>query len=192
VVLAGAAGNGATSFVVSTASSGKHTHADRPPPRKSVSAAAPERTDALGDVSRGQARAPLTQALAERRDHAAESETGSTAGTASRTAHAASIVPDDPRAIAESMLSDYGWDSSEMSCLDELWVSESGWDVYATNPTSGAYGIPQALPAGKMATAGSDWRTNPSTQIEWGLGYIESSYGTPCSAWDFKQGNGWY
>ena len=147
--------------------------------------------EVTGDVSRSQARTPHRRALAERRDPA--EQPASTTETASHTARAASIVPDDPRAIAESMLSDYGWDSSdEMSCLDELWVSESGWDVYATNPTSGAYGIPQALPAGKMASAGSDWRTNPATQIEWGLDYIQSSYGSPCSAWDFKQSNGWY
>ena len=191
VVLAGAAGNGATSYVVSSAPSGKQTHVD-PAPKRPTTTAVQERTDAVGAVSRSQARQPLSQALAERRDHTVESDAASTAGTAAHTARAASIVPDDPRAIAESMLSDYGWDSSEMSCLDDLWVSESGWDVYATNPTSGAYGIPQALPAAKMATAGSDWRTNPATQIEWGLDYIESSYGTPCGAWDFKQGNGWY
>jgi hypothetical protein len=188
VVLAGAAGNGATSHDVTSASAGRHTNADVSPPRPST-AMVQERAAAVGDVSRGQARAPLTQALAERRDYSAEGDEGS---TAAHTARAASIVPDDPRAVAESMLGDYGWDSSEMPCLDDLWVSESGWDVNATNPTSGAYGIPQALPAGKMATAGSDWRTNPATQIEWGLDYIESSYGTPCSAWDFKQANGWY
>ncbi len=191
VVLAGAAGNGATSYVVSASSSGKHRHAEQPPPRPNSDMAQQRAAEVTGDVSRSQARTPLRRALAERRDPA--EQPASTTETASHTARAASIVPDDPRAIAESMLSDYGWDSSdEMSCLDELWVSESGWDVYATNPTSGAYGIPQALPAGKMASAGSDWRTNPATQIEWGLDYIQSSYGSPCSAWDFKQSNGWY
>jgi hypothetical protein len=191
VVLAGAAGNGATTAYVSSAASSRHTNAEAAPPRPTTAVAA-ERAAAVGDVSRSQAREPLTQAVAERRDHSAVSDASSTAGTASHTARAASIVPDDPRAIAESMLGDYGWSSSEMSCLDDLWVSESGWDVHATNPTSGAYGIPQALPAGKMASAGSDWRTNPATQIEWGLNYIESSYGTPCSAWEFKQANDWY
>lgn len=100
--------------------------------------------------------------------------------------------PADPRALAQVMLSQYGWSSSEFSCLDQLWISESNWDPSATNPTSGAYGIPQSLPAEKMATAGSDWRTNPATQIDWGLGYIRDSYGTPCSAWSFKQANNWY
>lgn len=98
----------------------------------------------------------------------------------------------DPRDIARAMMDDYGWSSSEYNCLDQLYISESGWDVHADNPTSSAYGIPQALPGEKMASAGADWRTNPATQIEWGLGYIRDVYGTPCSAMSFKSGNGWY
>ncbi len=70
--------------------------------------------------------------------------------------------------------------------------SESGWRVDADNPSSSAYGIPQALPGSKMASAGADWATNPVTQIRWGLGYIADRYGSPCSAWSFKNGNGWY
>jgi len=108
-------------------------------------------------------------------------------GTVSETVEAT-----DPRDIAMSMLGDYGWSSDQFSCLDSLWVSESNWNVSATNSSSGAYGIPQSLPAEKMASAGPDWRTNPATQIEWGLTYIQSSYGSPCSAWYFKQGNNWY
>jgi transglycosylase-like protein with SLT domain len=102
------------------------------------------------------------------------------------------VEASDPRDIALSMLGDYGWSSDEFSCLDSLWVSESNWNPAATNSSSGAYGIPQSLPAEKMASAGSDWRTNPATQIEWGLDYIQSSYGSPCNAWYFKQGNNWY
>jgi hypothetical protein len=101
-------------------------------------------------------------------------------------------TPDNPREIAMQMLPDYGWDASTFSCLDELWVGESNWDVHAENPTSGAYGIPQALPAAKMASAGADWETNAATQIEWGLGYIRDVYGDPCSANSFKQANNWY
>ena len=97
-----------------------------------------------------------------------------------------------PREIAREMLPEYGWDSVQYSCLDQLWISESNWDHTATNPTSGAYGIPQSLPAEKMASAGPDWRTNPATQIEWGLEYIRLSYGTPCSANSFKIANNWY
>ena len=98
----------------------------------------------------------------------------------------------DPQAIAEALLPQYGFDSSQMSCLIPLWMGESGWRWNAENASSGAYGIPQALPGDKMATAGADWQTNPATQIEWGLGYIRDSYGSPCGAWSFKQGHGWY
>ena len=98
----------------------------------------------------------------------------------------------DPKAIAQAMLSDYGWSSSEFGCLDALWTRESGWNPSAANPTSSAYGIPQALPGSKMATAGADWATNPATQIEWGLGYIQDSYGSPCAAWGHSESSGWY
>ncbi|HET7303210.1 MAG TPA: hypothetical protein VFJ12_01525 [Segeticoccus sp.] len=98
----------------------------------------------------------------------------------------------DPRSIAQSMLASFGWDASQFGCLNALWNKESGWDVGATNPSSGAYGIPQALPGSKMATAGGDWQTNPATQIRWGLGYIQASYGSPCGAWGHSQATGWY
>jgi len=98
----------------------------------------------------------------------------------------------DPRDIARALLSEFGFSSDQMSCLDPLWEGESGWRVDANNPYSSAYGIPQALPGSKMASAGGDWETNPVTQIRWGLGYISGRYGTPCSAWGFKQGHGWY
>jgi hypothetical protein len=97
-----------------------------------------------------------------------------------------------PQDIALAMLPQYGWDSSQFGCLDDLWYGESKWDPFAENPYSGAYGIPQALPGYKMATAGPDWETNPATQIEWGLGYIQDRYGSPCAANDFKLSNGWY
>jgi hypothetical protein len=103
-----------------------------------------------------------------------------------------SLSSADPQAIAEALLPKYGFDSSQMSCLVPLWMGESGWRWNAENSSSGAYGIPQSLPGSKMATAGSDWRTNPATQIEWGLTYIRDSYGSPCSAWGFKQSHGWY
>jgi hypothetical protein len=79
-----------------------------------------------------------------------------------------------------------------MSCLVPLWEGESGWRWNAENSSSGAYGIPQSLPGSKMATVAGDWRTNPVTQITWGLGYISERYGSPCGAWSFKQGHGWY
>jgi hypothetical protein len=99
----------------------------------------------------------------------------------------------DPRRIAASMMSEhYGWGSGEYSCLSSLWGHESGWDVHAENPSSGAYGIPQALPGTKMSSYGSDWQDNPVTQIQWGLSYIDQSYGTPCGALSAWQSKGWY
>ena len=98
----------------------------------------------------------------------------------------------DPRQIALAMLPQFGFSSDQFSCLDSLWTKESGWDPYADNPTSSAYGIPQSLPGEKMASAGADWATNPATQIEWGLGYIAEVYGSPCSAWAHSQANNWY
>ena len=90
------------------------------------------------------------------------------------------------------MLGSYGWSSSQFGCLVSLWNLESGWNVSASNPSSGAYGIPQALPGSKMASAGPDWQSNAATQIRWGLGYIKSIYGSPCGAWSHEQADGWY
>ncbi len=98
----------------------------------------------------------------------------------------------DPRSVARAMVAQRGWSDSQFTCLDSLWAKESRWRWNASNPSSGAYGIPQALPGSKMAGAGSDWRTNPATQIEWGLGYIADRYGTPCSAWAHSQSHNWY
>jgi hypothetical protein len=103
-----------------------------------------------------------------------------------------SVPPPSPREIAAALLPSYGWDSAEFSCLDAVWTRESDWDPYAANSTSGAYGIPQALPGSKMASYGSDWTTNAETQIKWGLAYIRDSYGSPCGAWSFWQSHNWY
>jgi hypothetical protein len=96
-----------------------------------------------------------------------------------------------PQQIAMAMLGSYGWPASQFSCLNALWERESGWNVYASNP-SGAYGIPQALPGSKMASAGADWPSDAATQIRWGLGYIQSTYGSPCGAWAHEESTGWY
>ena len=98
----------------------------------------------------------------------------------------------DPRTIARAMVANRGWSSGQFSCLDSLWTRESNWNTTADNPTSSAYGIPQALPGSKMASAGADWATNPATQIRWGLGYIGDRYGDPCGAWNHFQANNWY
>jgi hypothetical protein len=103
-----------------------------------------------------------------------------------------SLAAQSPQSIAEALLPTFGFSTSQMSCLIPLWMGESGWRVNADNSSSGAYGIPQALPGSKMATIAADWRSNAVTQIKWGLGYITERYGSPCGAWDFKQGHGWY
>ena len=97
-----------------------------------------------------------------------------------------------PRQVAQAMLGSFGWSSSQFSCLDPLWEHESGWSVTAANPGSGAYGIPQALPGSRMASAGPDWQTSAATQIRWGLQYIKDTYGSPCAAWSHEQATGWY
>ncbi len=126
------------------------------------------------------ARAAAEQAAAERADRDRR------AAEAARAAAA-----QDPRSIARQLLAARG-QSGQFSCLDSLWTKESGWKVSADNPTSSAYGIPQALPGNKMANAGSDWRTNPRTQISWGLSYIADAYGTPCAAWSHSKSHNWY
>jgi hypothetical protein len=97
-----------------------------------------------------------------------------------------------PRQIAWSLLRSQGWWTGEYTYLSRLWVRESGWNPYASNPSSGAYGIPQAVPGGKMASAGRDWRTSPRTQISWGMRYIKVRYGTPYRAWRHELSFGWY
>ncbi len=102
------------------------------------------------------------------------------------------LSDEDPRVIARALLSKFGWGEDQFGCLDSLWTRESNWNPHADNPNSSAYGIPQALPGSKMASAGADWATNPVTQITWGLGYIQDRYGSPCSAWGHSQSHGFY
>jgi hypothetical protein len=102
------------------------------------------------------------------------------------------LADQDPKDIALRLMPEYGLDQAEFDCLDELWISESDWDPTADNPTSTAYGIPQALTGGTHDNLPADYMTNPVSQIRWGLEYIRDSYGTACSAWEFKQANQWY
>ena len=96
------------------------------------------------------------------------------------------------RALGCSVLLSEGFSLSQMPCLDKMWTKESNWRTTAKNPSSGSYGIPQALPADRMAAFGSDWKTNPVTQIKWGLDYIKNRYTSPCGAWTFWQAHNWY
>ena len=97
-----------------------------------------------------------------------------------------------PRQIARQMLPSFGWSQRQFPYLNWLWNRESGWNKFAENPYSGAYGIPQALPGAKMASAGPNWRSNARTQIRWGLRYIRAIYGSPRRAWDHEVAYGWY
>ncbi len=108
--------------------------------------------------------------------------------TAAPAQAAAPASPADARAVAQKMIGD----SSQYQCFAHIVDHESDWNVSATNASSGAYGLVQALPGTKMASAGADWKTNPATQIEWGLDYMNDRYGSPCDAWDFWQANSWY
>ncbi|KQY98524.1 hypothetical protein ASD19_06700 [Microbacterium sp. Root53] len=106
---------------------------------------------------------------------------------------AAANTPAGAQATAQRMAAEvYGWGAGEFSCLVSLWNKESGWNYQAMNPSSGAYGIPQSLPGDKMATVASDWATNATTQITWGLDYISRAYGSPCAAWGHSQAVNWY
>jgi hypothetical protein len=131
-------------------------------------------------------------ALLAAQRHAAQLAAEQQAQQAKAAAQQAAAGPSgSPQQIAQGMLSSFGWGQDQWSCLDQLWQQESGWNVNAQNP-SGAYGIPQALPGSKMASAGSDWQTNAATQIKWGLGYIQSTYGSPCAAWSQEESAGYY
>lgn len=176
-------------------------HADTQPDTGSGEASTAEPTepespeaDPAADVL--QSREAVVTRSADRREAADPAKAEQLARAAATTSRAITRTEDmadgDPRAIASALLPDYGWSGSQFSCLDSLWTRESNWRVDADNPSSSAYGIPQALPGSKMSTAGADWATNPVTQIKWGLGYIRDRYGSPCGAWAHSESHGWY
>lgn len=134
------------------------------------------------------AQAAAERAAAER----AAAERDAATPPATGPAPAAPANPSEAQVIARDMMATrYGWGDDQFGCLVALWNKESGWNVTAGSP-GGAYGIPQALPGSKMASAGADWQTSAATQISWGLGYIAGRYGTPCGAWAHFQANNWY
>jgi len=133
-----------------------------------------------------------TTILAAQSASAASAASATSGGTTVNTP-AAPADPTGAEATGKALLSSFGFDqTTQWDCLYNLWMRESGWNVYAENTASGAYGIPQSLPGDKMASAGADWQTNPATQITWGLGYIKAQYGTPCGAWQNEVNAGFY
>lgn len=150
---------------------------------------------------------PAWRVLAEQKAAqaaAAAAETARRASEAAAAQEAARNAPPMPnvpsscdeysgnRAIGCALVLDAGWGLDQMACLEPLWTKESNWRTESHNSSSGAHGIPQALPGDKMATFGADWETNPVTQIKWGLDYIRKRYATPCDAWSFWQAHHWY
>lgn len=121
-----------------------------------------------------------------------DSGSGSGSGSGDTPTYGVVVDPAGAKAYARGAIGAYGWGDDQFSCLVLLWNRESGWRANAENPSSGAYGIPQALPGSKMASAGADWRTNGATQVNWGLSYIADRYGSPCGAWDHSERTGWY
>jgi hypothetical protein len=138
--------------------------------------------------------AAVSAAAAQSGSSSSGSSPAGSQGPGTGTPAPAAAVPDpgSAKSIAFNMMSGFGFSpSADFGCLDQLWTRESNWQYDAEN-ASGAYGIPQSLPGSKMASAGPDWATNPSTQIKWGLGYIQNVYGNPCAAWAFEEANGYY
>ncbi|GAA4711916.1 lytic transglycosylase domain-containing protein [Nocardioides conyzicola] len=156
--------------------------------------------DLHGDLTDGrapQASAALDRTVTSRsadRRRKADPVKVSSLSTTSGPARTATVdlSAGDPRDIARALMGQFGFGADQFGCLDSLWMRESGWNPHADNPSSSAYGIPQALPGSKMASAGADWATNPATQIMWGLGYIQDRYGSPCGAWAHSQARGFY
>ena len=118
--------------------------------------------------------------------------TGGGGGSSALVPSGPAPSPSTAQGIAYKMLASFGFSTSQWGCLDDLWQQESGWNVYAENPYSAAYGIPQAVPGSKMSSAGPNWRSNARTQIRWGLRYIRDRYGSPRQAWAHEVGSGWY
>jgi len=128
---------------------------------------------------------------ASRSDDRTPPSTGPTGGTAGPVPASCQVYSGN-RATGCTLMLQAGYGMDQAPCLINLWNRESGWNVSSTNKSSGAFGIPQAVPGTKMAAFGSDWRTNPVTQIKWGLSYIKGRYKSPCGAWSHSQSTGWY
>ncbi|MEV6845424.1 lytic transglycosylase domain-containing protein [Actinoplanes sp. NPDC051411] len=157
--------------------------------------AAAEAKDAAGKAHQ------LEQKVIDQKKAATEQKKKESSGSSSSSGGPVAYTGDIPSSCNEytgsrktgcALMLDAGFKIDQFPCLDKLWKKESGWNYKATNSGSGAFGIPQALPGSKMAKFGDDWKSNPATQIKWGLDYIEGRYDTPCGAWEHSQNTGWY
>ena len=162
---------------------------------------AAEKAAAVAKAAAGKAHKLELQVIAEKKAAEAAAEEAAARKKAEESGGPVPFTGPIPSSCAEysgsreigcTLMLQAGFGISQFPCLDNLWTKESGWNYRAENTSSGAYGIPQALPGDKMAVFGDDWRTNPATQIKWGLDYIENRYGTPCNAWSHSQSTGWY
>jgi hypothetical protein len=180
---------GATGLAISTGVFSQPLHIDGA--AAALSAATPAKQLSQQELADREQRA--SRSTDDRRP---EADRTKTRALSNASGHAVTKTADlstaDPKTLAKALMPQFGMSSSEFGCLDNIWSQESGWNVHAANPTSSAYGIPQALPGSKMASAGPNWESNAETQIRWGLGYIRDRYGSACAAWSYKQGAGWY
>jgi murein DD-endopeptidase MepM/ murein hydrolase activator NlpD len=124
---------------------------------------------------------------AKKREEAARQAAASRSAERTDFAVQSSYTVAQVKAMAQQIVG-----AGQFQCFSSIVERESGWNYKAQNPSSGAYGLVQALPGSKMASAGADWQTNPATQIKWGLNYMNDRYGSPCGAWEFWQANHWY
>jgi hypothetical protein len=200
-------GGAVAAFAFTGGSSGGKTNAAAVVPSKQ----APAQADPANDPAVRQAvEAATRRQLLDRASRAARKDSGKhpalavkgsplpSASSSSKGGGGGSTGSGDPvpagaaQQIAKGLLPGFGFSGSgQFGCLVNLWNRESHWNSHAANP-SGAYGIPQALPGSKMASAGPNWQDNATTQIKWGLGYIKNRYSTPCGAWGHSQSVGWY
>jgi hypothetical protein len=174
---------------------------DQPPPPVELAVSPEVSLDPAMLAARDSAKAKAEAAAAAAAEAVRRANEIAAAEEAARQQAAQTPMPNIPascdeysgnRALGCALLLEAGFGLDQMGCLDELWTRESNWRAEAHNSSSGAHGIPQALPGSKMAPYGDDYLTNPVPQIRWGLDYIRNRYGTPCGAWSFWQGNHWY
>ena len=168
----------------------KQSPSHEPVAKQTTEAATPTRTKAPVQRTGAAARVPravIMEQLAKRAERIAAST-----ASASPEVLPTDVNPNSNRGLGYHLMLQFGVAADQWQYLDALWQRESGWNHLAKNASSGAYGIPQSLPGSKMADVAPDWRTNPETQITWGLAYIAARYGNPRGAWEHSQRVGWY